>query len=76
MQEAYTKYGNEGKSCIAFAIAELEELNSIASWDGLNQLDLCFLGMVAMYDPPRDTVFEALHTMKNAGLTNCFHFFI
>ncbi|EFO21007.2 hypothetical protein LOAG_07482 [Loa loa] len=72
--EAYTKYGNEGKSCIAFAIAELEELSLIespGSWDGLNRLDLCFLGMVAMYDPPRDTALQALQTMKNAGI-KCF----
>lgn len=70
-QEAYTKYGNEGKSCIAFAIAELEELGlieSLGSWDGLNRLDLCFLGMAAMYDPPRDTALKSLQTMKNAGL--------
>ncbi|VIO94952.1 haloacid dehalogenase-like hydrolase family protein [Brugia malayi] len=72
--EAYTKYGNEGKSCIAFAIAEFEELNLIeysGSWDGLNRLNLCFLGMVAMYDPPRDTALESLQTMKNAGV-KCF----
>ncbi|KAM3718689.1 Sodium/potassium-transporting ATPase subunit [Dirofilaria immitis] len=72
--EAYTQYGNEGKSCIAFAIAELQELSLIespGSWDGLNRLDLCFLGMVALYDPPRDSVLKALKTMKNAGV-KCF----
>ncbi|KAL3995193.1 E1-E2 ATPase family protein [Acanthocheilonema viteae] len=72
--QAYTKYGNEGKSCIAFAIAELEELNLIespGSWDGLNRLNLCFLAMAAMYDPPRSTALKSLQTMKNAGV-KCF----
>ncbi|VDK77504.1 unnamed protein product [Onchocerca ochengi] len=72
--EAYTQYGNEGKSCIAFAIAELEELcliESPGSWDCLTRLDLCFLGMVALYDPPRDSAFKSLQTMKNAGI-KCF----
>ncbi|VDO54107.1 unnamed protein product [Onchocerca flexuosa] len=78
--EAYTQYGNEGKSCIAFAIAEAEELTLIespGSWAGLTRLDLCFLGMVALYDPPRESAFKALQTMKNAGLINfiSFHFF-
>uniref|UniRef100_A0A915PWR4 Cation-transporting P-type ATPase N-terminal domain-containing protein n=1 Tax=Setaria digitata TaxID=48799 RepID=A0A915PWR4_9BILA len=72
--EAYTKYGNEGKSCIAFAIAEMNELCCIESpfsWDAFKKMNLCFLGMVAMYDPPRDTVFQALQTMKSAGV-KCF----
>lgn len=61
---------------MAFAIAELEELSLIespGSWDSLNRLNLCFLGMAAMYDPPRDTALEALQTMKNAGLINFHH---
>uniref|UniRef100_A0A0R3S3M8 Cation_ATPase_N domain-containing protein n=1 Tax=Elaeophora elaphi TaxID=1147741 RepID=A0A0R3S3M8_9BILA len=72
--DAYTKYGNEGKSCIAFAIAEIKELSMVespGSWDGLKRLNLCFLGMVAMYDPPRNTALESLQTMKNAGV-KCF----
>ncbi|VDN32235.1 unnamed protein product [Gongylonema pulchrum] len=55
---------------MAFAMAELQDISSVespSSWEEFGRYGLCFLGMIAMYDPPRDTVFKALSTMKTAG---------
>ncbi|VDN05242.1 unnamed protein product [Thelazia callipaeda] len=52
-------------------LRELRYIDSMGSWDELNRLNLCFLGMAVMYDPPRDTAFKALSTMRTAGV-KCF----
>lgn len=72
--EAYMKFGGAGCSCIAFAMTEFEALADIqfSVQEGcLPEYDLCFLGMAAMYDPPRDDIRESLSTLRSAGI-KCF----
>ncbi|KHN71033.1 Potassium-transporting ATPase alpha chain 2 [Toxocara canis] len=72
--EAYMKLGTEGRTCMAFAMTTFEAFDDmrleIASGN-LPEYEMCFLGMAAMYDPPRDNVSQSIAKMREAGV-KCF----
>uniref|UniRef100_F1KSN4 Sodium/potassium-transporting ATPase subunit alpha-1 n=1 Tax=Ascaris suum TaxID=6253 RepID=F1KSN4_ASCSU len=72
--EAYMKLGSKGRTCIAFAMTTFEAFYDIrltVSSGKLPEHDLCFLGMAAMYDPPRSNVDQSIAKLRAAGV-KCF----
>ncbi|MFH4976630.1 hypothetical protein AB6A40_003339 [Gnathostoma spinigerum] len=71
-KEAYRRFGGEGRSCIGFAISEFEALRDVQiTSSDIAECDLCFLGVAAMYDPPRETTIDSLSKLRSAGV-KCF----
>lgn len=64
------KLGSKGRTCIAFAMTTFEAFYDIrltVSSGKLPEHDLCFLGMAAMYDPPRSNVDQSIAKLRAAG---------
>ncbi|VDK73754.1 unnamed protein product [Anisakis simplex] len=74
-EEAYMKLGSEGRTCLAFATAEFDgyadECFTALTPNTLLDYELCFLGMAALYDPPRETAQQSIQALRDAGV-KCF----
>uniref|UniRef100_A0A914RVD2 Cation-transporting P-type ATPase C-terminal domain-containing protein n=1 Tax=Parascaris equorum TaxID=6256 RepID=A0A914RVD2_PAREQ len=67
------KLGSKGRTCIAFAMTTFEAFYDIrltVASGKLPENGLCFLGMAAMYDPPRSNVDQSIAKLRAAGLLN------
>uniref|UniRef100_A0A1I7ZE95 Cation_ATPase_N domain-containing protein n=1 Tax=Steinernema glaseri TaxID=37863 RepID=A0A1I7ZE95_9BILA len=69
-EEAYMSYANEGNTCIAFAMVEFEAplCTRFSSANSFPSKDWCFLGMAAMYDPPREDISNTVAKAIHAGI--------
>ncbi|KAH7724073.1 Protein CATP-2 [Aphelenchoides avenae] len=72
-EKAYLRFGEEGKSCLAFAMLEFDDFaDTDFFWDAeepnFPDSGWCFLGMAAMYDPPRPHINEAVRKSERAGI--------
>eukprot|EP00644_Phytophthora_capsici_P012019 jgi/Phyca11/543559/estExt2_Genewise1Plus.C_PHYCAscaffold_120436 len=67
---AYERFGNKGRRVLAFATRRFQSASAKFSEDENNfpSEDLCFVGMVAIMDPPRDDIPEAISKCKDAGI--------
>lgn len=70
---AYELFGSNGRRVIAVATRRFsppEDRETVFSTDENNfpQSELCFVGMVAIMDPPRDAVPDAIQKCKDAGV--------
>jgi Ca2+-transporting ATPase len=61
-------FANQGKRVLAYAVKELAQLPNAILVENL-ETGLEFLGLVAMIDPPRPEVFQAIHDCHTAGIT-------
>uniref|UniRef100_A0A914XAW3 Cation-transporting P-type ATPase N-terminal domain-containing protein n=1 Tax=Plectus sambesii TaxID=2011161 RepID=A0A914XAW3_9BILA len=69
--DTYMHFGNEGRRVIGFATKTFKAPADIQfSMDEGNypKSELCFLGMTAIMDPPRDTTAGAIAECKSAGI--------
>jgi sodium/potassium-transporting ATPase subunit alpha len=70
-KDAYIHFGNEGRRVIGFATKTFKASSATKfSMDEQNYptTELCFLGMVAIMDPPRETTAGAIADCKSAGI--------
>nr|CAI99409.1 P-type ATPase [Pythium aphanidermatum] len=70
---AYELFGSNGRRVIAlatrrFSVPPEEEVMFTVESDNYPRSELCFIGMVAIMDPPRDDVPEAIQKCKQAGV--------
>jgi sodium/potassium-transporting ATPase subunit alpha len=64
-------FGNEGRRVIGYVMRKFEApANTKFSVDEANypQDNLCFLGMAAIMDPPRDDTAKAIQECRDAGI--------
>lgn len=65
------KLGSEGRTCMAFAMTTFEafyDIRTTVASGKLPEYELCFLGMAAMYDPPRSNVNQSIAKLRAAGI--------
>ncbi|KAK0396058.1 hypothetical protein QR680_001548 [Steinernema hermaphroditum] len=69
-EETYISYANEGNTCIAFAMAEFEApvCTRFSAANSFPSKNWCFLGMAAMYDPPREEISTTVAKAIRAGI--------
>ena len=70
-EEAYEKYGNKGCRVLAVAVRTIvaeKDAEFTAETDNYPTDDLCFIGMFAITDPPRDGVATAIEHCHTAGV--------
>lgn len=73
-EDVYQEYGSNGERVLAFCDLELpaEQYPEDFAFDDLDkQIDLVnlrFLGLISMIDPPRPNVYEAVRTCRHAGI--------
>ncbi|KMS93382.1 hypothetical protein BVRB_032040, partial [Beta vulgaris subsp. vulgaris] len=63
-------YASEGMRCLAMASKPLPSSFDLAEWSDYVAVeqDMCFVGMVAMLDPPRTDVADAIRRCRTAGI--------
>ncbi|KAG7386827.1 ATPase Na K transporting alpha [Phytophthora pseudosyringae] len=68
--QTYERFGSKGRRVLALATRRFESASAGFSVeeDNFPSEDLCFVGMVAIMDPPRDDVPEAIAKCKAAGI--------
>ena len=60
------EFSNRALRVLAFAMKEIKDENFVPSVEDEN--DLTLIGLTAMIDPPRESVYDAIKTAKNAGI--------
>ena len=60
------EFSNKALRVLAFAIKDVEDDNFIPSLE--DEDDMTLIGLMAMIDPPREEVYEAVREAKNAGI--------
>jgi Ca2+-transporting ATPase len=68
INHATVKYAQQGKRVLAYAVKLVEYLPSSISIETI-ETDLKFIGLVAMIDPPRIEVIQAIADCHTAGIT-------
>jgi sodium/potassium-transporting ATPase subunit alpha len=71
LQDAYLHFGNEGRRVIGFVSRTFEAPANIRfsiEEGNYPHNSLCFLGMAAIMDPPRDDTAKAIQACKDAGI--------
>lgn len=63
------EYQNQAMRTLAFAYQELDEADNAVLADGIHATDLCLMGFVAIADPVRSDVPEAVSQCLNAGVS-------
>ncbi|KAG6614052.1 Sodium/potassium-transporting ATPase subunit alpha [Phytophthora cinnamomi] len=68
--QAYEFFGSKGRRVLALATRRFASPNTSFSVEEANfpSDNLCFVGMIAIMDPPRDDVPEAIAKCKDAGI--------
>uniref|UniRef100_A0A914WVQ3 Cation-transporting P-type ATPase N-terminal domain-containing protein n=1 Tax=Plectus sambesii TaxID=2011161 RepID=A0A914WVQ3_9BILA len=69
--DAYMHFGNEGRRVIGFATKTFKapaDIQFSMEEGNYPKSELCFLGMTAIMDPPRDTTAAAIAECKSAGI--------
>lgn len=70
--QAYELFGNNGRRVIAMATRRFTPASADTTFSAdegnFPTEDLCFVGMIAIMDPPRDDVPEAIQKCKDAGV--------
>ncbi|KAK1944316.1 Sodium/potassium-transporting ATPase subunit alpha-4 [Phytophthora citrophthora] len=68
--QAYERFGAKGRRVLALATRRFQSTSSKFSEeeDNFPSEDLCFVGLIAIMDPPRDDVPEAISKCKDAGI--------
>ncbi|KAL3662046.1 hypothetical protein V7S43_012853 [Phytophthora oleae] len=68
--QAYERFGSKGRRVLALATRRFQSASAEFSMeeDNFPSEDLCFVGMIAIMDPPRDDVPEAIAKCKDAGI--------
>ena len=66
MQKNY-EYASSALRLLAFAFRQVDKVGRPTSKN--TEVDMCFIGLVGMIDPPRDEVKDAIKTCKQAGIT-------
>lgn len=64
-------FGSEGRRVIGFAYKKFKapaDISFSVEEENFPTKDLCFLGMVAIMDPPRDDAAKAIKSCKAAGI--------
>ncbi len=60
------EFSNRALRVLAFAMKEVKEKTFIPKLE--DEFDLTLIGLTAMIDPPRESVYDAIKTAKNAGI--------
>lgn len=61
------EFSNKALRVLAFAIKDVEDDNFVPSLGG-DEVDMTLIGLMAMIDPPREEVYEAVREAKSAGI--------
>ena len=60
------EFSNKSLRVLAFAIKDVEDDNFVPSLE--DEVDMTLVGLMAMIDPPREEVYEAVREAKSAGI--------
>ena len=60
------EFSNKALRVLAFAIKDVEDDNFVPSLE--DEVDMTLVGLMAMIDPPREEVYEAVREAKSAGI--------
>ena len=60
------EFSNKSLRVLAFAIKDVEDDNFVPSLE--DEVDMTLIGLMAMIDPPREEVYEAVREAKSAGI--------
>lgn len=60
------EFSNRALRVLAFAMKEINNENFVPALD--DEFDLTLIGLTAMIDPPRESVYDAIKIAKNAGI--------
>ena len=60
------KFSNRALRVLAFAMKEINNESFVPALD--DEFDLTLIGLTAMIDPPRESVYDAIKIAKNAGI--------
>lgn len=60
------EFSNRALRVLAFTMKEINKENFVPNLD--DEFDLTLIGLTAMIDPPRESVYDAIKTAKNAGI--------
>ena len=61
------KFANEGLRVLGFTYRDIDNIKAAENAEAVEK-DLIFIGVMAMYDPPRDEVKDAVGLCKKAGI--------
>jgi Ca2+-transporting ATPase len=68
INEATEKFAKQGKRVLAYAVKLVDALPEIISIESI-ETNLNFIGLVAMIDPPKEEVIQAITDCHTAGIT-------
>lgn len=64
------EFSNKSLRVLAFAIKDVEDDNFVPSLE--DEVDMTLVGLMAMIDPPREEVYEAVREAKKCWNKNCY----